>query len=194
MKLKEKGKRVLRKLIWAPIILTILLWTGGCGLPPTPIELIKPPLVQENTDNSHNITLFASLLPAGARILIPEQSKANNGVSYGDIDGDGVDEAVIVYEEGSFNDRTLKAALLKKHNDGWHIVWDTEGFGYGIDYREFSDVNGDGFPEILLGWSFGAGGNGLDIYGWQDNAVKLLSKKGYDSESDLSGQWTKAIQ
>lgn len=176
---------MLWKKIYTGILLTVFLWLGGCNIPPTPIDLIKPPRSVESTYNNHFISTITSLIPDGARVLVPDQSKGGTGITFGDIDGDGIDEAVLVYEESVLNEKELKAVLLKQNNEDWQIVWDTKGFGYGIDYMDVTDVNGDGLSEILLGWSLGAGGNGLDIYGWKDHTLNLLDKKGYENELDF---------
>lgn len=164
------------------MILTILLWTSGCGIPPVPIDLIKPPSLQKNTELNQHSTTIISLLPDGSRVLIPERGIADSGVLFSDVDGDGIDEAVVVYEESIFHERILKAALLKQLDEEWRIIWNAEGFGYGIDYMGVTDVNSDGIQDLLLGWSFGAGGNGMDIYGWINDTLQLLDTKEYDDE------------
>ncbi len=138
-------------------------------MPASPDELLIPPVSSESMPAAER---FGALLPEGARLLSPAR--------YGDIDGDGVNEAVIVFEERAVAKRSLKAALAKRESGDWKIVWDTDGFGYGLDYAGIHDVNGDGMPELLLGWSLGAGGNGLDIYRWQNGKCQLLDTRNYE--------------
>lgn len=125
------------------------------------------------------------LLPDGARLLTMPDGKPNNGISYGDLDGDGQNEATVVYEEEVGRERTLKAALLMRRQEAWQIVWHGEGSGHSLDYAGIRDVDRDGAAEILLGWSLGAGVNGLDIYEWDKGTLKLQDRKGYHESTEL---------
>ncbi|MBE9913581.1 hypothetical protein G8C92_05995 [Paenibacillus donghaensis] len=163
----------------------ILLLLGGCGVPSTPVDLIEPPLPETSLQNKDIVHDFIKMLPHKAQILTPMEENRGSDVSFGDLDGDGIDEAVIVYEEKNKTGKMLKAALFRKHQEEWHKVTEVDGFGYGLDYAGILDINHDGRSELALGWSLGEAGNGLDIYGWQDDKLKLLSKKVYQGKLDL---------
>ncbi|MFD0677617.1 MULTISPECIES: hypothetical protein [unclassified Paenibacillus] len=167
------------------MILTVLWITTGCGMPATPIDLIKPPSSEGSFPKGNLRATLLALLPDGARLLTPNHGDENQVASFGDVDGDGVDEAVIVYEESSLDEKMIKASLLKQQNAVWRIVGDAKGLGYGVDYVRLADLNGDGTSEIMLGWSLGAGGTGMDIYEWKNNALKLWGKQGYDNPLQL---------
>lgn len=177
---------MLQKWILTGLILTTILWLGGCVMPAAPIDLIKPPLSEDTVHKDTWTTTLRSILPEGARVLTSVHGKEDNGIVFGDVDGDGIKEAIVVYEEDVNNEKKLKAALLKQFKEEWKIIWDTKGSGYGLDNAGFADVNKDGRPEIVLGWSLGAGGNGLDIYEWNNSTVELSVKKGYHGHLDLS--------
>lgn len=57
--------------------------------------------------------------------------------------------------------------------------------GMDWDYAGILDNNHKGRPELALAWSLGEAGNGLDIYGWRDDKLELLSKKVYQGKLDL---------
>jgi len=174
------------KVIGTGLIVTSLLCLGGCGIPAAPLDLIKPPQSEEKLQQDAFHAALQHLLPDGARLVVPVHGQKSSGVSFGDVDGDGLKEAVVVYEENILSEKILKAALLKRENESWHIIWDTKGFGYGLDYAGIEDVNKDGLLEIILGWSLGAGGNGLNIYEWRNNEPKLWVKKGYHGHFDAT--------
>lgn len=174
------------KWICTSLIVTSLLLISGCGIPLTPVDLIKSPSSKVNIQRDNFSTILRTLLPEGARLIVSDQGKKGNGISFGDVDGDGIDEAMVVYEDNVTNDKILKAALLKQHNEEWRIIWDTKGFGNGLDYAGLSDVTDDGRPEIILGWSMGAGENGLDIYEWRNNTLKLWTKQWYQGHLELN--------
>lgn len=47
-------------------------------------------------------------------------------------DGDGIDEAIIVYEEKNKTGKMLIVALFMKHQEEWRKVKKVDGFGYGL--------------------------------------------------------------
>ncbi|WP_019636574.1 hypothetical protein [Paenibacillus fonticola] len=159
---------------------------SGCAVPSMPGELISAPNVGEHVhkEDEFRASLLA-LLPEEAR-LPTASDQVENSISYGDLDGDGTDEAVVVYELDGHNARTLTAALLMRKEEAWQIVWQMEGHGYSLDYSAINDVDQDGLPEILLGWSLGADVNGLDIYEWDHNTLRLQDRRGYHGNLDLS--------
>lgn len=170
-------KQIVRQvLIWG-----VLIWTVGCGVPAAPIDLIQSPIPASHIHEA----AVRRALPDGSRLLIPKHGGGNTGISYGDFDGDGHDEAIIVYEENVRNEKLRKAALLRYENKQWNIVWNTKGYGYGLDYAGMADVNKDGLPEIILGWTMGGGENGLDVYTWRDKDVALWDKKTYSGQIDI---------
>ncbi|GAA0134047.1 hypothetical protein YSY43_08870 [Paenibacillus sp. YSY-4.3] len=175
------------KLMKILLVAAVLLMLGGCGIPSMPSDLITAPYAVDDRysggDGMH--TSLLALLPDGARLLTMPDGKPNNGISYGDLDGDGQNEAIVVYEQDDGRERTLKAALLMRRQEVWQIVWHGEGSGHGLDYAGIYDVDRDGAVEILLGWSLGAGVNGLDIYEWDKGTLKLQDRKGYHENIDL---------
>lgn len=176
---------MLNKLNRTGIMLTMLFMLGGCAIPATPIDMINPP-VSENSIQRDNINHeIIKLLPNEAQLIAPMQGEEGQDISFGDMDGDGINEAVAVYEEDNPSGKVLKAALFKQHNDKWGIVSEIKGFGYGVDYAGFPDLNQDGRSELALSWSLGAAGNGLDIYEWSNNKLELVTKKEYHGKLDL---------
>lgn len=165
------------------LVAAVMLMLGGCRIPAMPSDLITAPNAVDDGDEMH--TSLLALLPDGARLLTMPDGNPNNGISYGDLDGDGQNEAIVVYEEEVGRQRTLKAALLMRRQEAWQIVWHGEGSGHGLDYAGIRDIDRDGAAEILLGWSLGAGVNGLDIYEWDKGTLKLQDRKGYHESIEL---------
>ncbi|MGM1044963.1 MAG: hypothetical protein ACQEXX_02330 [Bacillota bacterium] len=176
---------MLNKLIRIGFISTTLLLLGGCGIPGTPVDMIKPPLSEASIQRDKINHELIKLLPEEVQLLVPTQGQDGNDISFGDMDGDGIDEAVVVYEENKATGKMLKAALFKQDNEEWQMVSEVKGFGYGLEYAGFPDIDQDGRSELVLGWSLGAAGNGLDIYGLSEDKLKLLSKEEYHGKFDL---------
>jgi len=172
----------MRRQIAAGIIVMALSWVSGCGMPANPSELIRPPSLHLYEDQS--VSLIQPYLPDGARLLSMMNGSGDPGIVFGDVDGDGELEAVVVYEAYAPSGR-LKAALLKRVEHEWQVIWETDGSGYGLDYAVVSDVNWDGVAEVVLGWSLGAAGNGLDVYRWSGNTLKLQLRQDYEGKLDF---------
>ncbi|WP_042162015.1 hypothetical protein [Paenibacillus gorillae] len=176
---------MLNKHITGGILLVALLLLGGCGIPTTPADTIKPPVSEASMQREQVNREFRKLLPHKAQLVVPLQGKEGDDITFGDMDGDGINEAVVVYEEKKGTGRTLKAALFKQSNTQWKKIFEVKGFGYGLDFVGFPDLNHDGSSELALGWSLGAAGNGLDIYELSKDKLELLSKKEYQDNLQL---------
>jgi len=176
---------MLNKLINIGMILATLLLLEGCEMPATPIDMIKPPITETSIQRHKLSHELIKLLPDEVQLLAPTQGKEGNEVSFGDMDGDGIDEAVVVYEVSKATGKMIKAALFKQHREEWQMISEVDGFGYGLEYAGFPDIDHDGRSELALGWSLGAAGNGLDIYGLNEDKLKLVSKKEYTGKLDL---------
>ncbi|GGG88566.1 hypothetical protein [Paenibacillus radicis (ex Gao et al. 2016)] len=178
---------MLNKHIKGGILLFALVLLGGCGIPTTPADTIKPPVSEASIQRDQMNREFMKLLPNKAQLIVPMQGNEGDNITFGDMDGDGINEAVVVYEEKKGTGRTLKAALFKQNNANaqWKKIFEVKGFGYGLDFVGFPDLNHDGMSELALGWSLGAAGNGLDIYELSKDKLELLSKKEYQDTLEL---------
>ncbi|MBQ9861308.1 MAG: FG-GAP repeat protein, partial [Clostridia bacterium] len=59
-----------------------------------------------------------------------------------------------VFYRWNMNNAKTRIHLLKKNEEGiWETVADVEGYSENVREVIFSDLNGDGFPELLVGWN-----------------------------------------
>lgn len=60
----------------------------------------------------------------------------------------------IAFYRWNMSNAKTKIHLLKKNQDGaWETVADIEGLSEDVAEVNFGDLNGDGFPELLVGWN-----------------------------------------
>lgn len=156
---------------------------SGCGILPSPEDTIKSPGETVQPGHGNEVVKIEKQiiesLPSKVKLLRPKQPEGAETIQFKDIDGNGKEEALVVYVVPD-NIREPHAAVFKEQQGKWSKIWDVKGSGYDLDYSGFSDITGNGNPEILLGWTMGASvGNGLDIYEWDKNQPKLLTSTGY---------------
>lgn len=195
---KERMKEMSRIAVWIGLLAAVVA-VSACGAVPSPENVIQPPGKTGTTADTQGSDIgdeskqedpgdavpdlesaILEQLPAGVTLVAPKQPEGAETVQTADLDGDGTEEAVAVYAAQD-NPQALHAVLLKEETEGaWSIVWETEGSGFELDYAKFADITGDGKPELLLGWAFGASvGSGLDIFTWQNGEMALLAQQGY---------------
>jgi bla regulator protein BlaR1 len=172
---------------WVGVAFASFLVLGGCGMLPPPGDTIKPPTVLDDKEHEDELRIdIQKRLPAGARLLAAANPEGSQAIQFRDLDGDGIDEALVVYEQTAQSQKSLSAALLKEQNKQWKLIWTTRGLGHAVDYAGFADVTGDGHPEVLLGWVMGAdAGKGLDIYQWRNGSLELLTNIAYHINLDV---------
>ena len=86
---------------------------------------------------------------------VPEKTESNI------LDGWGL----VFYRYTTGNAKTRIHVLRKDEEGVWNTVADIEGFGTEIGDVNFADLTGDGFPELLLGWTlYGTVEKRLEIY------------------------------
>lgn len=60
---------------------------------------------------------------------------------------------IVLYRFSMSNVKTRINLLKKNQNGAWESVADVEGFSEDVAEVQFADLNGDGFPELLVGWN-----------------------------------------
>ncbi|MEE1197961.1 MAG: hypothetical protein U0K54_02305 [Acutalibacteraceae bacterium] len=153
-------------LICICLVLVMLLLSGCTGIVGTVDELLAPPrptgelyFIQKALDDS----------VSGDYVLkYPLSGDYRSAFVRKDVDGDGTVEAFAFYSTTSENIVTMHVNLITKLKGEWTSVGDFPCVATGVDTVEFSDMDGDGNFEIVVGWS---------IYGTVDKSVGVYSLK-----------------
>lgn len=145
-------KKTAFKVISLITVFMILMFSSGCSFNFFSIEsLLAPPVLPGK--NGEVQTAFSKLMNSKT-IQLKTPSKGNYKSSFilYDIDNNGEEEALVFYTDTSV-DTSVRLALMECVNDTWIIASDVKGSGNGVYAVDFSDFNGDGKKEILVGWS-----------------------------------------
>lgn len=163
------------------LIMSGALIMGGCNFLPEPTSLIQAPAkasAKSNIDQSLD-SVAKRFLPKGSELSIPNGPIGTNSILTSDFNGDGHEEAVVLYQSKEAKNQ-VGAFVLTKKKEHWEKIFAKKGSGYEISWASVADVTGDGKHELLLGWKVGSlAGNVLEVYTWEKGNFNLLQKVNY---------------
>lgn len=145
-------KKTVLKIFSVIMIMLILVFSSGCSFNLFSIEsLLAPPVLPGK--NGEVQTAFSKLMNSKTiQLKTPSKGSYKSSFILYDIDNNGEEEALVFYTDTSV-DTSVRIALMECVNDTWVISSDVKGSGSGVYAVDFSDFNGDGKAEILVGWS-----------------------------------------
>lgn len=159
-------------------VLGISLIFTGCSfrLASSVDELISP--VAPEGDNAGVQSALENFCKGGFSLKTPVGGEYTTSYIFYDIDADGEQEAVAFYEPSS-ELGTVNMALIDKVDGSWSAVSNIVGDGTGVYSVDFSDMNGDNVPEIIVLWDVikNSSSHSLCVYGYEagDKEKTLVS-------------------
>ena len=127
---------------------------GGCGdqdlrINFNPQELYAlPELPAQYTELNG---LLTQILQDGAEYAAPISGTNVQPVQMRDLDGDGREEAVAFFRDAT-EEKPLKICIFSAVEDTYELTAGIEGSGTAFSAVDYSDLNGDGFTELVVGW------------------------------------------
>ncbi|WP_078380749.1 hypothetical protein [Sutcliffiella halmapala] len=157
------------------IIVTLLVF----GL----FYMSPPSIYGEDRLNKDYRIAINKFLPSSAQLVKPENPKSTKSIQFYDFDRDGKEELIITFEikaKVQPNPSQFGAIILRKENEKWEKIWETQTHGAGLDFSGLFDITGDGVKEYLFGVTIGAAaGNNLEIFKWSNHSLNLLADVPY---------------
>lgn len=133
-------------LVTAFIMLLFSLLLSGC-LIKSADELYALP---EQSDDYHDLqTAINSILVDNAQYSSPVSGSNQQPVQMSDLDGDGLDEAIVFINSGGT--RPLKTYIMDRIGETYEIICVIEGDGSAFDRVEYAQLDGTGGMEIVIG-------------------------------------------
>ncbi len=183
-KRKTRGswrKRLLTGLLGAVVSLSL----SGCSLGGDVENLIRPPRstgeqqeIQEALENA-----IGNAGKGGYVLKYPKAGEYRSAIILKDLNGDGEEEALAFYRPGPENS-SLHLNLLQKSEGKWRSISDMEGASTDVEEVLFGDLDGDGFLEMVVGWS---------IYNVRDKQMTLYSLAGGRLTRWYEGMYSSAV-
>ena len=149
-------------------------------------ELLSPPTL--SGDIKPIAQVIKETAPSGHVMKYPARGDNRSAVIREDIDADGTLEAFAFYSVTDGETITMHMNFISNKNGIWKSVAVCQIVAAGVDKVEFSDLDGDGIEEIIVGWQiYGTSEMQLGVYSMSDNALtqRMLQKYTHFTSCDL---------
>jgi alkylhydroperoxidase/carboxymuconolactone decarboxylase family protein YurZ len=180
---REKGdasvKRFLQILSVFAAAMTLCLLTAGCSslkLTASPDDLYcLPQLPDEYTELGDCI---GQLMEDGAEYAAPISGTNIQPVQLTDLDGDGQEEA-LAFLRKSTDEKPLKIYIFSQGGETYQQTAVIESSGTAIYSIAYSDLDKDGWKELIVGWKVGTELQALTVYSLTGKEPTELMRSNY---------------
>lgn len=169
---------------WIKIMLTavlagaLMLGSSGCsvGFTLSPDELYRlPKLPAEYTELDKQLS---DMISAGAEYAPPSSGTNIQSVQLTDLDGDGRQEA-LAFLRVADDEKPLKIYIFTPEDQTYRQTAVIEGTGTGFYSVAYTDMDGDGYMELLVGWKVNAELQALTVYSLAHGEPEELMRSNY---------------
>ena len=179
----------LRRLTIGLVTLCMALSLAGCAAPKLtldPEELYALPELPERYTALNK--QLSDIQESGAEYAAPVSGSNIQPVQMMDLDGDGREEALAFFRQ-SDGEKPLKIYIFAADGDSYRQVAVIEGSGLAIYSVAYSDMNGDGKMEIIVGWRVSMELQALTVYTLEKDGIRELARSDYVkyAVADLDG-------
>lgn len=171
------------------VILCLLLVFTLCGcdvMTADTAELLSPP--EPSGDIRPISEVIKKTATSGFVMKYPARGENRSAVVREDIDSDGTLEAFAFYSVTDREIITMHINVICFRDNEWTSVAAQQIVAAGVDKVEFSDLDGDGIKEILVGWQiYGTSEMQLAVYSLNENSLtqRMLQKYSHFTTCDL---------
>lgn len=159
------------------VLLASMTLLSGCGSAQTftfdPQDLYAlPELPAQYTELNSRLS---EILSAGAEYAAPTSGTNVQPVQMVDLNGDGAEESIAFFRN-SADEKPLKIYVFSARDGSYEPAAVIEGSGNAISSVVYSDLNGDGATELVVGWKVNADLQALSVYTLRDGSAEELLK------------------
>ena len=167
------------------VLALLLALLGGCGLEGGPERLLSLPKLPDEYLELQKV--IDQELRDGAVYAAPASGANRQSVQLRDLNGDGTEEVLAFFR--SSGEQPLKIRIFLRESESYVRAALIEGDGTSIESIDYTDMNGDGWSEVIVGWGMGGELKMLSVYsikGFQVSAVATANYSQYLS-ADMDG-------
>ena len=169
----------LRRLTIGLVTLCMALSLAGCAAPKLtldPEELYALPELPERYTALNQ--QLSAIQEGGAEYATPVSGSNIQPVQMVDLDGDGREEALAFFRQ-SDGEKPLKIYVFTDNGDSYAQTAVIEGSGLAVYSIAYSDMNGDGRMEIIVGWRVSMELQALAVYALEPDGARELMRTNY---------------
>lgn len=146
----------------------------GCAAQPAAEELLRAP--QLSPELSVVQRALNAYLGESAQLKYPRGSETSSPFLFSDLDGDGAQEAVVLYQSES-KGLNVHLAILEKVNEEWVVTQEVEGPSTDVESISQGNLQYGTTNELLVLYSAAAAGaeDYLAVYSYVDDTLKEKS-------------------
>ncbi len=170
--------------------LTVCLMVTLCGCNAVSFdvtEFMSPP--KATGEKAAIQELIDNIAGVGYTLKYPQNGSYRSAITTVDFDADKEEEAIAFYLPAG-EAQTLHLLVMDKVDDEWVVLGNHESKNSTVDRLLFTDLDGDGTDEIIVGWStYNTLINDLSVYLISENgSQEIVSDKKYSEL--LTGNFT----
>lgn len=177
---------------WAALMMMMMslsLVLAGCAMPKLtldPEELYAlPELPARYTTLNQQLN---AIQESSAEYAAPVSGSNIQPVQMVDLDGDGREEALAFFRQ-SDGEKPLKIYVFTDNGNSYTQTAVIEGSGLAVYSIAYSDMNGDGRMELIVGWRVSMDLQALTVYALEPGGARELARSNYVkyAVADLNG-------
>ena len=157
------------KLICA--LLALCLFCSGCSVMDLDTQnLMSPP---KATGDKADIQRVIEESAGSYTFKYPQKGDYRSAVIMHDINGDGTDEAVAFYKSNTPDGVSdITVIFIDQISGEWQRIAAFQNSAAEVERVCFSDLNGDGWDSVLIGWSNYSSANQATVFRYENGEVK----------------------
>ena len=164
---------------------------AGCSLStatPSVEELLRAP--QLSGQHSQVQKALDSYLGESAQLKYPTSGQGLSPFVFGDLDGDGVQDAAVLYTSAA-KGQNVHVAILEQADSGWTVTQEQEGLSTEVDSVSLASLQeGSSAQQLVVGYASPQGDQYLAVYDYQDSTLNCVLQEAYSRYlvADITGR------
>ena len=179
----------MKRIFWLLAAACFLLAASGC----TPIQtnisdLLDAPRLTER--QGQVLEALRDEVGQDIKLKYPKSGEYRSAFTFYDIDGDGSDEAIVLYAVQDSGRQVTRVAVLDDEAGGWQAVGShIPGLGTDIDFIRFEQMKSSGPKSMIIGWVPEGTEKSVAVYRYDEGGFRVEYSEDYSQIGigDLNG-------